>query len=95
MITIGTIDIDITATELYDANDQSGIIDQDRTVNATTFKVSTLDISALTDSAADIQTLEDYITGVDEAMTDLTDAATDARRRQVAHRACSRTSSRA
>jgi flagellin len=76
VITIGTIGIDITATELYDANDQSGIIDQDRTVNATTFKVSTLDISALTDSAADIQTLEDYITGVDEAMTDLTDAAT-------------------
>jgi flagellin len=76
VITIGTIDIDITATELYDANDQSGIIDQDRTVNATTFKVSTLDISALTDSAADIQTLEDYIVGVDEAMTDLTDAAT-------------------
>ena len=33
--------------------DQSGIIDQDRTINATTFKVSTLDISALTDAAAD------------------------------------------
>ncbi|HXF55713.1 MAG TPA: flagellin [Hyphomicrobiaceae bacterium] len=76
VITIGTIAIDITATELYDANDQSGIIDRDRTVGATTFKVSTLDISALTDSAADIQTLEDYITGVDEAITDLTDAAT-------------------
>jgi len=76
VITIGIIAIDITATELYDANDQSGIIDRDRTVNATTFKVSTLDISALTDSAADIQTLEDYITGVDEAITDLTDAAT-------------------
>jgi flagellin len=75
-ITIGTIDIDITATELFDANDQSGIIDRDRTVGATTFKVSTLDISALTDSAADIQTLEDYITGVDVAMSDLTDAAT-------------------
>jgi len=75
-ITIGTIDIDITATELFDANDQSGIIDRDRTVGATTFKVSTLDISALTDSAADIQTLEDYITGVDQAISDLTDAAT-------------------
>ena len=75
-ITIGTIDIDITATELFDANDQSGIIDRDRTVGATTFKVSTLDISALTDSAADIQTLEDYITGVDLAISDLTDAAT-------------------
>ncbi len=76
VITIGTIDIDITATELYDADDQSGIIDRDRTINATTFKVSTIDISVLTDAAADIQTLEDYITGVDEAMTDLTDAAT-------------------
>jgi flagellin len=75
-VTIDTIDIDITATELYDANDQSGIIDQDRTVGATTFKVSTLDISALTDSAADIQTLEDYISGVDTAISEMTDAAT-------------------
>jgi len=75
-VTIDTIDIDITGTELYDADDQSGIVDQDRTVNATTFKVSTLDISTLTDAAADIQTLEDYISGVDTAISDMTDAAT-------------------
>jgi flagellin len=75
-VTIDTIDIDITGTELYDSDDQSGIIDQDRTVNATTFKVSTFDISTLTDAAADIQTLEDYISGVDTAISDMTDAAT-------------------
>ena len=74
-VTIGTISIDTTATELYDADDQSGIIDKDRTVNATTFKVSTLDISALTDAAADLTTLEDYISGIDNAINDLTDAA--------------------
>jgi flagellin len=75
-VSVDTIDIDITATELYDADDQSGIIDQDRTVNATTFKVSTIDISALTDAAADIQEIEDYISGVDTAITEMTDAAT-------------------
>jgi flagellin len=75
-VSVDTIDIDITATELYDADDQSGIIDQDRTVNATTFKVSTIDISALTDAAADIQEIEDYITGVDAAIDEMTDAAT-------------------
>jgi flagellin len=75
-VSVDTIDIDITATELYDADDQSGIIDQDRTVNATTFKVSTIDISALTDAAADIQEIEDYVTGVDAAIDEMTDAAT-------------------
>ncbi len=73
--TIGTISIDTTSTELFDAADQSGIIDQDRTVGGSTFAVATLDISALTDAAADLTILEEYITGIDNSISDLTDAA--------------------
>ena len=76
-VSIGTISVDITATELYDANDESGIIDQDRTVGGSTFKVSTIDISALTDAAADLTTLEEYISGVDAAISEMTTAATN------------------
>jgi flagellin len=75
-VSIGTISIDITATELYDADDQSGIVDQDRTVGGSTFAVATLDISTLTDSAADLTILEEYISGVDTAITEMTTAAT-------------------
>ncbi|MDB5508112.1 MAG: flagellin [Hyphomicrobiales bacterium] len=74
---IGTIDIDIASTALFDSATQSGIIDKDRTVNATTAKVSTIDIAALTDSAADLATLDDYINIVDSALTDVTTAASD------------------
>lgn len=75
-ISIDTIEIDISKTELYDSNDQSGILDKDRTVGGTTVKVSTIDISALTDSAADLTTLEETISAVDAALQDITDAAT-------------------
>ncbi len=75
-VTISTIDIDITSTELFDADDQSGILDQDRTVGGSTFKVSTINISALTDSTADLTTLDEYIQGVDTAISEMTDAAT-------------------
>jgi flagellin len=76
-VSIGTISIDTTATELYDAADQSGILDKDRTVGSSTFKVSTIDISALTDDPADLTTLEEYITGVDDAISEMTDSATN------------------
>jgi flagellin len=76
-IVIGMIDIDTTATELYDAADQSGIIDQDRTVNATTGKISTLTIAALTDSPADLQTLDDYIQMADTALAEVIEAASN------------------
>ena len=36
-----------------------------------------MDISSLTDSAADLSTLDYYISGVDDAVTELTTAATD------------------
>ncbi|MDB5595945.1 MAG: flagellin [Hyphomicrobiales bacterium] len=76
-VSIGTIDVDVSSTKLYDSNDQSGIIDKDRTSGTTTAKVSTLDISALTDSSADQTTLKDYVSMVDSALTDVTSAASD------------------
>ena len=41
-----------------------------------TYTVATLDISALTNSTADLTDLEDYVTGVDQALAQMTDAAT-------------------
>jgi flagellin len=81
-VSIGTIDIDITATELFDAADQSGILD---TVNTTTngavdYSIAGatdgVDISALTDSDNDLADLEEIIGVVDAAISDMTDAAT-------------------
>ncbi len=76
-VSVSTINITISNTELYDAADQTGIIDQDRTVGGSTFKVSTINISTLTDTAADLTTLDNYIQGVDTAIEELTTAATD------------------
>jgi flagellin len=76
-VSVGTVDVDTSATKLYDANDQSGILDQDRTVGGTTIAVADIDISALTDSAADLTTLENYMGVVDAAILDMTDAATN------------------
>jgi flagellin len=75
-VSIGTMTVDISATELYDAADQTGILDKDRTVGTTTGTIATLDISALTDDAADLQILEDYVSMVDAALSEMTDAAT-------------------
>ena len=78
-IAIGTIAVDITATELYDAADQSGILDsQDTTANGgVTYAVDTLDISLLTDSANDIADLEQMIGWVDGAISSMTTAASN------------------
>ncbi len=48
----------------------SGILDEDRTVGGTTNNVLAVDISALTDSAADLTTLEETIGIVDAALED-------------------------
>jgi flagellin len=83
-ITIGTIAVDITGVQLYDAGAgpaQVGIIDglRDPVTGAIsptgTASVANINISTLTDSAADITTLEGYITGVDKAISDMTDSA--------------------
>ncbi|PTW60155.1 flagellin [Breoghania corrubedonensis] len=73
VITIEKIKVDITETELYDDADQSGILDK---AQANGNAVATIDISALTDSAADLTTLEGMVKDVDDALAQITDAAT-------------------
>jgi flagellin len=81
-ISIGTIGIDVDNTKLFDANDQSGILDsQSTTTNGgVTYSIAgttdALDISALTDSAADLADLEEIIGAVDGAMAAMTNSAT-------------------
>jgi flagellin len=79
-ITIGTISIDITTTALYDAGASGvGVIDALRDATGaragTGTSVASLDISALTDAAADLTTLEGYIAGADTAIAEMTDSA--------------------
>ena len=82
-ISIGTISVDTSGTKLYDTGagaTQVGIVDGLRDATgaiavAGTFSVATLDISALTNSAADITTLEQYIVGVDRAISEMTSSA--------------------
>jgi flagellin len=78
-VAIKTIDVDINALKLYDpaGGVAAGIMDKSRTVGATTAAVATLNISALTDSAADLQTLEDYVSIVDQALGNVTQASAD------------------
>ena len=78
-ISIGTIAVDITATELFDANDQSGILDTESTTTngAVTYSVATLDISAYTDTDADLADLEEMIATVDGAIGSITTAASN------------------
>jgi flagellin len=79
-INIGTISVDIgpTGSMLVDSSGGgAGILDQSRTVTSGgTYNVLNLDISALTDAPADLQDIEDYISGVDAAISQMTDAAT-------------------
>ena len=80
-VSIGTISINTATVKLYDANTAaSGVLDGSRGANGAlsttgTFTVSTFNISALTDSAADITTLESYISGADAAISSMTTAA--------------------
>jgi flagellin len=79
-IAIGTISVDIGATGsmLIDSSGGgAGVLDQSRTVTSGgTYTVLTLDIAALTDAPADLQDIEDLISGVDSAISQMTDAAT-------------------
>jgi flagellin len=82
-VTIQTIDVDTTGMKLYDTSAAAvGILDglRDATgaiAGAGTFSIAALDVSALTNSAADLATLETYILGADAALSEMTDAATD------------------
>ncbi|MCD1642576.1 flagellin [Aurantimonas coralicida] len=91
-VSVGTIQIDTSKTKLFDAGVDAatagtGILDgkydpadgsylADQTT-AGGFDVSTLDISALTDAAADVTTLNSYISGVDDALQRMTTAASN------------------
>jgi flagellin len=77
-VAIGTIDIDVTDTKLFDATGvaaDKGIIDKQRTVGSFTGSIATLDISTLTNSTADLTELEEMITAVNTGVTEMTDAA--------------------
>ncbi|MGH1418923.1 MAG: flagellin [Hyphomicrobiaceae bacterium] len=79
-VSVGTIDIDVSATALFDANAAaSGILDTESTTTngAVNYSVANLDISALTDSAADLADLAEIISTVDGAITSMTTAASD------------------
>ena len=81
-VSIGTISVNITSVKLYDTDTTAvGIIDGTRGVDGALLStgtygtISTVDISSLTDSAADITTLEAYISGADNAISAMTTAA--------------------
>ncbi len=78
-ITIQTIDYDIRNSELFDAADQSGILDnEDTTVNGgAAYSVSTLNITTLTTSPADTTDLEQMIDWVDASLESMTTSAAD------------------
>ncbi|WP_319773818.1 flagellin [Breoghania sp.] len=72
-ITIEKINVDIDGIKLYDSNGALGILDRAQTNGNA---VATIDISALTASAADMTTLTGMLEDVDEALGLITDAAT-------------------
>jgi len=76
-IAIGTISVDVGGIKLYDAADQSGILDStDTTANSgVNYAVANLDISALTDNDNDVQDLEQMISWTDTAITKMTSSA--------------------
>jgi len=82
-ITIGTISIDVSTLALYDAGTTTAavaILDGSRGTTGAldasgTFSIAALDISTLTDSAADVTTLENYIAGANAAISEITSAA--------------------
>ncbi len=78
-VSIGAISIDLTTTELIDANDQSGILDsEDTTTNGgVTYSITTLDISTITDTDDDLADLEQMISWVDTGISSMTTAASN------------------
>ena len=76
-VSVETIDIDVAGIELFDAADQSGIIDSTFTTTgaaAVTVSVYTLDITA---AGVDDTDIDDMISNVDAKLAGLTTAASD------------------
>ncbi|NNE24985.1 MAG: flagellin [Rhizobiales bacterium] len=79
-VSIGTINIDITSTALFDAEATgTGILDAEFTTTngGVVYSVTTLDISLLTDSALDLADLEEMVQTVDNALGLVITAASD------------------
>ena len=78
-VTVGTINVNLDAIKLYDPNTggagAAGILDKSRTVNSTTADLSSIDVSSLTSSTTDQQTLSDYSQMVDDALKEMTTAS--------------------
>ena len=90
-VSVGTIAVDTSSIKLFDAatdaaaagtgildgryDAATGLILADQSAGG--FTVASLDISALTNSSADLTTLENYISGVDNAIGLMTTAASD------------------
>jgi flagellin len=82
VVDIGTISIDVDGGKLFDANDQSGILDTENTTTnggmaySVAGETDAVDISALTDSDNDLADLEEIIGVVDATISSMTNAAT-------------------
>ncbi len=80
-VSVGTISIDTSVTKLYDSSTAAnGILDASRdstgAVATTGTALSSMDISALTDSTTDLTTLDGYIKAADAAIKEMTASAT-------------------
>ncbi|WP_075216160.1 flagellin [Mongoliimonas terrestris] len=78
-VSVQTITVDITDVSLYDASvtpGADGILDKDVTVGGTTVSMATINITALTDSAADMTTLAETTSIVELQLGAITAAAT-------------------
>ena len=80
-VSIGTITVNTANIKLFDSDATNvGILDGSRNTAGAlsttgTFALSTISISALTDSTADVTTLNSYIAGADAAIASMTTAA--------------------
>jgi len=71
-VNVGTIDVNVTTTKLYDATGSTGVLDK---TGSSGSSVANLDISTLTDSSADQAKLKSMITDVDSAISGMTTSA--------------------
>ena len=78
-VSVGTLSIDVDGVKLYDANNQSGILDTtDTTANGgVDYSVTNLDISGLTDTDNNLADLEQMIGFVDDSIGSMTTAASN------------------
>jgi flagellin len=82
-VAVKTIEIDANSAKLFDADDQSGILDLETTTTVGTpavnftYSVSTLDISTLTGSADHTTVLDAMISWTDASLTKMTTSASD------------------